>query len=226
MEESVPVIAGRREGTRGGGINGASRPPIRTPERWEYEILRLIAEQQAIPFDQLARFLDCGPEQASRVAKHLTKAAYTDYGRELTYEPHWIWLTRRGARFSGEGFEALPPPVGSMARIRAVNEVRLHIKRRAPWARWICERSVIREQGIRGHRPNAIVEIGEERHAIVARYGGPTEKEREIRVLETHMLRYDAVIAFAGRRCRGLLERLKREHHWPKLVIRPIPKPR
>ena len=54
-----------------------------------------------------------------------------------------------------------------MARMRAVNEVRLHIARRAPEARWICGRSVVREQGTRGYRPNAVVEIGAERHAIL-----------------------------------------------------------
>ncbi len=56
-----------------------------------------------------------------------------------------------------------------MARMRAVNEVRLHIARRAPEARWICARSIVREQGMRGYRPNAVVEVGGERHAILVR---------------------------------------------------------
>ncbi len=44
-------------------------------------------------------------------------------------------------------------------------------------------------------------------------------------VLETQMARYDAVIYFANPRPRAQLERLKAEHHWPKLVIRDIPQP-
>jgi hypothetical protein len=54
-----------------------------------------------------------------------------------------------------------------MARMRAVNEVRLHIAKRAPEARWICGRSVVCEQGMRGYRPNAVVEIGRAGRAIL-----------------------------------------------------------
>ena len=86
-------------------------------------------------------------------------------------------------------------------------KVRLHITRRAPEARWVCGRSIVREQGVRGYRPNAGVEIGRERHAI----------------LETHMARHDAVIAFCAPPPRKRLERLAAQHHWPKLVLRDIP---
>jgi len=184
----------------------------------------LLAEQQAIPFDQLARFLDCNQEQAARVAKHLTKFGYVDYGRFLADEPHWAWATWRGLRLSGMGFRAEPPRVGAMARMRAVNEVRLHIARRAPEARWICGRSVVRDQGTRGYRPNAVVEIGPERHALLVRFW-VAKQERTLAILETHMARYEAVIAFANPGSRALLERLKAEHHWPKLIIRAIPQP-
>ncbi|HVC07360.1 MAG TPA: hypothetical protein VND98_07250 [Solirubrobacterales bacterium] len=203
---------------------GRRRRTLPVPESWELELLRLLSEQQAIPFDQLARFLDCEQEQAVRVAKHLTKFGYGDYGRFLTDEPHWVWPTWRGMRLSGMGFRADPPRVGAMARMRAVNEVRLHISRRAPGAGWICSRSVVREQGVRGYRPNAVVEIGTERHALLVRLR-VADQQRTISILETHMARYDAVIAFANPRPRALLERLKAEHHWPKLVIRPIPRP-
>jgi hypothetical protein len=189
------------------------------------ELLRLIAEQAAIPFDQLARFIGCGEEQAARVARHLTKAGLTDYGRSLTAEPHWIWLTWRGARHSGIGFPAGAPRVGAMARMRAVNEVRLHIAARAPEARWVCGRTILREQGKRGRRPSAVVEHGEERHAIVVKHGLPHEREREIRVIEAHVARYDAVVYFANPRPLALLKRLHDEYQWPKLVLREIPRP-
>ncbi len=198
--------------------------PGRDPEEWELELLRLLAEQSAIPLDQLARFLGADVEQATRVARHLAKAGCADYGRTLVYEPHWVWLTRRGARLSGMGFPAHPPRIGAMARMRAINEVRLQIASRAPEARWICGRSVIREQGQRGHRPNAVVEIGSERHAIVVKHGAPHEQQREIQIVETHMSRYQAVVYFANPRPMALLKRLQAERHWPKLVIRPIPR--
>jgi len=219
------VIELQRVGKLGGRPETRQRPVIRLPQPWEFELLRLIAEQGAIPFDQLARFLDCEQEQAARLTKHLTKVGYLDYGRFLADEPHWVWLTHRGARFSATGFVGRPPRIGAMARMRAVNEVRMYITRRAAEMRWVCGRSVIREQGLKGKRPNAVVEIGSERHAIVVRHGFPHEERREREILETHMARYDAVIYFANSRPRALLERLKAEHHWPKLVIRPIPGP-
>lgn len=203
-------------------VKGRRALPVLEP--WEFELLRLLAEQHAIPFDQLARFLECDEGQTERVVKHLTKLGCGDYGRFLANEPHWAWATWRGMRLSGMGFTAEPPRVGAMARMRAVNEVRLHISRRAPDARWISGRSVVREQGIRGYRPNAVVEIGAERHALLVRLR-VAEQERTLAILETHMARYDAVIAFADRGPRALLERLKAERHWPKLVIRPIPGP-
>jgi hypothetical protein len=200
------------------------RPLLRPPEPWEFELLRLLAEQTAIPFDQLARFLDCDEGQATSVIKHLTKVGYVDYGRFLHDEPHWAWLTGRGTRQSGTGFMPIRPKVGAMERMRAVNEIRLHIAKRAPEARWISGRSVFREQGRTGYRPNAVVEIGAERHAIVVHLrAGDQVRVRD--TIETHMARYDALIAFANPRPRALLERLKRGHAWAKLVIRPIPGP-
>lgn len=218
------AIEPKRVGTLGGGPGARNRPALRLPEPWEFELLRLIAEQGAIPFDQLARFLDADEHQAASVVKHLTKVGYADYGRILHDDSHWAWLSGRGARLSGMGFIGGRPKVGAMARMRAVNEVRLHIARRAPEAHWIGPRSIIREQGRSGYRPNAVVEIGAERHAIMVHLrAGDQERARDI--LATHMARYDALIAFANPRPLALLKRLQAERHWPKLVIRPIPGP-
>ncbi|HEX3734378.1 MAG TPA: hypothetical protein VHU86_04415 [Solirubrobacterales bacterium] len=198
---------------------------IRRPEPWEYELLRLTAEQHGIPFDQLARFLGCESEQAARVAKHLSAAGFTDYGRFLVAEPHWLWLTGRGARISGTEFAGGPPKVGAMDRIRAVNEVRLQITTRAPEARWVCGRTVFREQGRKGRRPNAVVEIGGERHAILVKHGIRQTEWRERDILESLMRGYDAVVAFCAPAPGNLYRRLADQHHWPKLVVRPLPAP-
>lgn len=219
-----PKVAKKRRSRK--GIRYAKYRPRdpRVPEQWELGVLRLISEQFALPFDQLARFLGCGEEQAARVAKHLTKVGYADYGRFLFDEPHWIWLTRRGNQLSGTDFEVWHLAIGGMHRMRAVNEIRLHIERRAPQARWICARSLMRELGRCGPQLHAVVEIGGERHAILV-FLRPREKRLARPVLETHMARYDAVIAFANRLPRGMLERLAGEHHMPKLVIRSMPHP-
>jgi MarR family len=221
---SAVAIGREREGKPDGGSGALHRPALRMPEPWEFELLRLIAEQGAIPFDQLARFLSCEQAQATRVARHLFKSGFADFGRFLYDEPPWVWLSGRGARLSGTGFHYRRPKVGAMARMRAVNVVRLHIARRAPDARWICGRSVVREQGLKGYRPNAVVEIGRERHAIVVRLRVQAE-EREREILETHMARHDAVVAFCAPAPRRQLERLQAEQHWPKLVVRNLPEP-
>jgi transposase InsO family protein len=108
-------IGRKREGKLGGGPGARHRAVLRRPEPWEFELLRLIAEQQAIPLDQLARFIGCEQAQAARVAKHLFKSSFADYGRILHGEPHWVWLSGRGVRLSGTGFQHRLPKVGAMA---------------------------------------------------------------------------------------------------------------
>ena len=69
-----------------------------------------------------------------------------------------------------------------------------------------------------------MVEIGRERHALLALLR-TQDQDRLRAIVETHMARYDAVIAFADPAPRRLLERLAKENHWPKLVVRDLPKP-
>jgi len=220
-------VEARAHAKDGGLQRGATahrrRPVLRQPERWEFELLRLLSEQQGVPFDQLARFIGCEPAQASRVVRRLFKSGFADYGRILHDEPHWAWLTSRGARLSGTGFASRPPKVGAMARMRAVNEVRLHIAGRAPEARWICGRSVIREQGRLGRRPNAVVEIGRERHAILVKHGIRQSRWGERDILESLMRGYDAVIVFCAPASTNVYRRLAAANDWPKLIVCEIP---
>lgn len=207
-----------------GPITTPSRLSSNTPaEPWELTILRLIAEQAAVPFDQLARFLKVDDDRAARIARHLSTRGFADYGRFLHGEPPLLWLTHRGSRLSGTDFSYVPPRIGALSRIRAVNEIRLHIATRAPEARWICGRTVFREQGGRGHRPHAVVEVAGERHALLALLGS---KKRDVLIpmLEAHMRRYDALIVFSPPSGRRALERIASKRHWPKLVIRDLPR--
>ena len=201
--------------------NGA----IRRPEPWELAVLRLVAEQGAIQLDQLARFLGCPFEEAIAVAEHLGAAGYAECRHFLVGEPPWFWLRERGARFSETGLRPYCPRLGALARMRAVNEVRLKVSRQAPGAQWISGRTVVKRGGTWGPRVSAIVEIGAERHAILVKHGLPQEERRECRILETHMDHYDAVVAFANLHIRTLLRRLHSEHYWPKLIVRSIPQP-
>jgi hypothetical protein len=193
-------------------------------EPWERRLLRLVSEQGAMPFDQMARFLDVEERQAARVGWHLAERDLVTCRRVLHGEPAWLWLSFRGHRLSGTGLELLRPTPRGLALIRAVNEVRLYIEGRAPQARWICGRAVRHEQGNRGPRPQAVVEVDGERHALVVRPGRAAAHLPQERVrIEPLLARYDAVVIFASSPVRAALRRLERRHGYRNLVLRPIP---
>ena len=54
---SAATIEPKPVGKLGVSRGARNLPVLRVPEPWEFELLRLIAEQGAIPVDQLARFL-------------------------------------------------------------------------------------------------------------------------------------------------------------------------
>jgi hypothetical protein len=188
-------------------------------------VLRLIAEQYAVRIDQLARFIDSNRTSTVELADRLARLGCVEHRVLLAGQAEWIWLTKRGARESGTRFSGMRPQAGSLERISALNEVRLQVERRAPGARWISGRSIVREQGRRGFRPHAVIEIGDECHAIAIRLGYIRALETEVDFLETLMARYDALVVFASAKRLPLQQRLADERDWPKLFIRPIAKP-
>jgi hypothetical protein len=187
--------------------------------------LRLIAEQYAIPIDQLGRFVDCDEAQMAELVSRLARLGYMQKGALLAGQAEWVWLTKRGAERSGTRFAGMRPEAGSLQRIRALNEVRLQVRRRASGARWVSGRSILRDQGKRGFRPDAVIEIEKERHAVAIRVGHIHAVEAEEEFLETLMARYDALVVFVSAKRLAVQQRLAEEHDWPKLVIRPIPQP-
>ncbi len=197
----------------------------RKPKLWEVELLALIAEQQAIPFDQLARFLHCEEADAAQIAMYLVHCGYADYGRLLVGESPWVWLSAAGTKRSRTGFSKYLLRVAATSRMRAVNEVRLFLAGRVPDGGWISYRALRREEGPAGYKPNGVVTVGRERHAIVVKLTVQVE-EREISPIEALMASYDAVIVFANPEPRRLMERLATDRHWSKrVVIRDIPTP-
>lgn len=191
----------------------------------ERVLLRLVSEQRGIPIDQLARFLRREEADCEVLVRRLSRRGLTGHGRVLVAEPTWVWLRGSGARAAGTGFPALCPRPGALRRIRAVNEVRLLLAGRAPGARWVCGRSLGREQGMSGTKPSAVLEVGDERHAIVVKQGAPRSSRREWQIARTHMARFDAVIYFVDRRFRRCLEGQCGSDSWPKLRICDLPEP-
>ncbi len=207
----------------------AQRLPVaeraaRKPKPWEVELLALIAYQQAIPFDQLARFLHCEEAEAAQIAMYLVHCGYADYECLLVGEPPWIWLTAVGTKRSRTRLVKYELRVGSTPRMRAVNETRLFLASRVPKGEWISYRALLREQGPSGHKPNGVIRVGQERHAIAVRLRVQVE-ERESAPIEAFMADYDAVVVFANPQPRRMMERLAANFHWSNVVIREIPTP-
>lgn len=184
--------------------------------------LRLLAEQVAIPLDQLGRFLGLDLTAAVRLAQALEAGGLVETKRFLVRDFPWLWLSHRGVRRADAGFPYREPDVASLAHRRALNEVRLHLAERAPGGRWVCERTVYRQRDPEDHLPDAVFEIDGERHAIEAELS--TKRNREIRVIVAqHSNRYDAVLYFCAPYPYSLLKRVQAEGRWPKLIVRRLP---
>jgi DNA-binding Lrp family transcriptional regulator len=185
--------------------------------------LHLLSEQAAIPLDQLARLLDLPLASTISRLQGLDQAGLIEHRRFLVRDHPWFWPSRRGARLAGTGFHYQRPEVAILAHRRAVNEIRIHLAERAPEGRWICEREVFNRRDPDEHLPDAVLEIDGERHAIEAELS--RKRSHELRqILALHSRRYDAVIYFCGPRTQRLMERIRAEGRWPKLVVMPLPK--
>ncbi len=186
------------------------------------KVLRLLSEQVAIPLDQLSRFLDRPLEHAVALLQALEDVDCVRHRRFLVRDMPWFWLNTRGARLANTGFVASAPDVAILAHRRAINEVRLFLAGRAPEGRWVCERTVFRQRDPEDHLPDAVFEIGGERHAIEVELS--TKHNHEIRrIVAEHSNHYDAVLYFCGPRPYRLLKRVQVEGRWPKLLVCRLP---
>ena len=200
----------------------AARPRRGEPRPDDIPILDLISEQGAIPIDQLALFLDFKLDKAKRTVKRLHEAGLVRREKPLAGEPEWIWLSKRGARFSTTGLSAPRPKVGSFALMRAINEVRLGITEANPGVGWVSRRILLSKLGRNAAAPKAVVEIGDEHHAIEVRLSvGPETKVLE--QIQQRLYDYDAAVYFCAPRAMAQMERLAEKYRWPNLVVRGLP---
>ena len=201
------------------------RPRRGEPKPEEIPILGLIAEQGAIPLDQLAGFLDCKLDKAKQLAKHLQEEGLIRRERFFAKEPDWVWLSKRGARFSSTGLSAPKPSIGALPLMRATNDIRIWLTRRAPEVRWVSRRLLLRERGRNASVPRALVETEGERHAIEVHLAPSPESRLEQRIWR-RCAEYDAVVCFCTPKAGRQLERLKERHHWRKLFVRALSRSR
>jgi hypothetical protein len=204
-----------------GGLLPALQPSGEVGAR-RLALLNLLSEQVAIPLDQLARFLRTPVAATVRVLQGLEDDGCLEHRRFLVRDYPWFWLSHRGVGQAETGFPYRLPDVSSLAHRRALNEIRLYLAGRAPQGRWLCERIVYRQRDPSDHLPDAIFEVGGERHAIEAELSH--KGNREIRlIVAQHSNRYDAVVYFCSPRTYNLMKRVRDEGRWPKLVVRRLP---
>jgi hypothetical protein len=154
--------------------------------------------------------------------RRLATRGYAEHAAILVGEPEWVWLTKAGNLLSGTGFELYLIKVGALPRTRAVTDVRLYLAERVPQARWISRRSIRGLVGRAPHHPNAALELNDERHAIEVELIRKN-RERAVRIVETHRARYDAVVVYCNQRTHGYFTGLAAERAWPDVRIQWLP---
>ena len=196
----------------------------RKPLGWEARAMGLLAEQGAIPTDQLARFLQRDFELSERAVSELVEAGYVQSRRFFASEPEWVWLSLAWAARTSPRLSEYRIRAGGLARLRAINEIRLHLDSPADDFRWIGWREVLHASSgaDRVGLPVSVVEIGEERHAIELVMGSSKSRQL-VDAIDHRSARYDAVICFCTRSSRLALERLRAQNYWPKLILRDLP---
>jgi hypothetical protein len=197
----------------------------RDPEPWEAELLGLISEQGAIPLDQLARFLECTPTEAKRIARALVEATFARCEPLLAGQPSWLWLRRPGARLAPTSLRPWAPRRGGLEQIRTLNELRLQLEDREPNSKWIGRRTLLHRHGRAAAVPHAAIELPGEIHALLVRPTA-TNPENLIRRLGTITRQYDTVVCFTlNATVRKATESLQQRHRWRTLIIRDLPTP-
>lgn len=189
----------------------------------EHEVLGWLSEQYAAPLVQVAVAMGRAERSARRSVARLRAAGLVQAGSVLARGGVWVWLTARGQRLAGTGFSPWRMRPGLLAHIAAVNEVRLHIARRAPDAVWVCERQLARDAVRRdAHLPDALVVVGGERHAIEVELT-PKARVRTTAIVSELVAGHDAVVYFCAPRARPALDELAGGGQSPKLVVRDLP---
>lgn len=195
-----------------------SNDPLSDLERMAIDLL---AEQGAIPRDQLRRFLDLSEGDADRLIARFMQRELVECAEPLVDEPYWAWLTTVGARASQWDLVVQVPGLGNLERMRAINELRLRATRK-DGVRWTGERVLRNRDGMRGSCPDAVVDVGAERHAFDVVLYAANHGELKTR-LERREEDYKVMVWFYSPEAKGDLEKFAERMDCPGLVLRSLP---
>jgi hypothetical protein len=189
----------------------------------DVELIRWLAEQYAGRADQLELLLGCGERTVQRTTARLRAAGLIQTQRLLVGEATWVMPTSAGLRLSGHGFSLWRPHLALLAHVAAVNDVRLHVRRRSPRAEWISERLLAREREGTEHLCDGLVLDGPRRIAIEVELTVKSHK-RVVAILDELCERHDAVLYYCAPAPQRQLTALGESGRWLKLGVRGLPR--
>jgi predicted transcriptional regulator len=160
-------------------------------------LLRLLAEEQATPVDQLSRLTGSKLPALRSQAKRLEREGWLISYSFASDKHAWLALTYYGARHFGvPHFRHRPSPL-SLSHRRGINQARIELSEEFPEGSWISEGDILRSRGRFEDHPDALFEMGGMRWAIeveLARKNTP----RVRRHVEGLLQHYDKVIYFCA----------------------------
>lgn len=205
------------------------RQIISDPDDQEYLAINLIAEQGAIPLDQLARFWQCDIEEAKLFVDQLYAEAYVLRAQPLVDEPMWVWVSNAAAkRYCKLDFSAPPPRLGGLEVLRASNEARLRMIEKMAGspnmarARWFGRRELMNVYDAHMVLPSAVYKVGDELHGVEIEHGSVT-RDRCAALYGQRSEEFKSVTVFCRPRVRGSLEDLVEERGWTNVSIEELP---
>jgi hypothetical protein len=208
--------------TLGGGGRRDGHETLRCRD---VEVVGWLGEQYGARVDQLELLLDCGPRTVQRVTGRLRDAGLVTTRRLLVGEPAWVIPTSAGLRTAGLRFGVWQPRIGLLAHVAAVNDVRLHIRARAPRSEWVPERVLARERQPGEHLPDGVVITDGRRVAIEVELTVKSQ-QRVAAILDELSGRFDAVLYFCAPGPHRQLSQLAASGRWPALGVRELPRAR
>ncbi len=203
------------------------RPIINAPDDQEYLAINLIAEQGAIPLDQLARFWQIDIEEAKQFVDQLYDEAYVLRAQPLVDEPMWVWVSNAAAkRYCDIKLDAPPPRLGGLEVLRASNEARLRMIEKMTGlpgdTHWFGRRELMNVYEARMVLPSAVYKIGDELHGVEIEFGS-ISKDRCVTLYGQRAEEFTSVNVFCRPNVVESLEELVEEQGWTNVDIEELP---
>lgn len=129
------------------------------PPAWQQAILRIIAEQIAVPMDLVAAFMKLERKAAEAAVRVLVAKEWVNVKQYFVNDEPWVWLTAAGMKQSGTDFlhHSLKAPM--LPHYRGICEVRLDLEASYPDGEWVCEREMWRRMREHHHVPDAVFKV-------------------------------------------------------------------